>query len=144
MRDGSESKISSSFLRVAVAFMATGLAFGVLDGVWLGLVGLPFYMEAIGSIMQFPPRLVAAGLFYVGYVAGLVYFVVLPAGQHGSVGRGLTRGALLGALAYGTYDLTNLATLTAFTWKLAAIDMAWGTFASALSAAAGTAAAKRF
>jgi uncharacterized membrane protein len=129
--------------QIALALAATAIAFGILDGVWLGMVGLPFYLEAIGGIMQMPPRILPAGLFYVGYVAGVVYFVVLPAARKGGPLQGLLQGALLGAFAYGTYDLTNLATLAAYTWKIAAIDMAWGTFATALSAAAGTAAIHR-
>jgi uncharacterized membrane protein len=132
-----------STAQIALAVVGTALAFGVLDGIWLGFVGLPFYLEAIGGIMQMPPRLLPAGLFYVGYVIGLVYFVVLPAIRQGGTRQALMQGALLGAFAYGTYDLTNLATLTAYTWKLAAIDIAWGTFATALSAAAGTAAVRR-
>lgn len=130
--------------QIAAGVVGAGLAFGVLDGIWLSFVGLPFYLEAIGEIMAYPPRIPAAALFYVGYIAGLVYFVVVPATRAGGVPRALVQGALLGAFAYGTYDLTNLATLTAFTWKLAAIDIAWGTFATAMTAAAGTAAARRF
>jgi uncharacterized membrane protein len=49
---------------------------------------------------------------------------------------------LFGCVAYSTYDLTNLATLEAFTWRLSLIDMAWGTTATALASAAGAAAAR--
>ena len=48
-----------------------------------------------------------------------------------------TRGAAFGLIAYATYDLTNLATLKGWPLGLAAADVAWGTFASAVAATAG-------
>jgi uncharacterized membrane protein len=42
------------------------------------------------------------------------------------LGEACFRGFLLGLLAYGTYDLTNLATLKNFPTDLAAIDALWG------------------
>jgi uncharacterized membrane protein len=45
-------------------------------------------------------------------------------------------GALLGFVVYGVYDFTNLATLRHYPVKLAIVDVAWGTFASALGAVA--------
>ena len=72
----------------------------------------------------------------------LLVFVVLPHGGRGVLAAA-GRGAAFGFVAYATYDLTNLATLQAFTWRLALIDMAWGTLATALASAAGAAAARR-
>jgi len=46
-------------------------------------------------------------------------------------------GALLGLFAYGTYDLTNLATLKGWPVFLSILDMAWGTAATSVSAVAG-------
>ena len=49
----------------------------------------------------------------------------------------LMRGALFGFFAYATYDLTNLATLKDWPIGLSALDMAWGSIASAAAAVAG-------
>jgi uncharacterized membrane protein len=80
-------------------------------------------------------------LFYLVYLAGTLHFVVLPNAALG-IGWTALQGAALGALAYATYDLTNLATLSAFTWRLAVIDIAWGACATAVASAAGAAAAR--
>jgi uncharacterized membrane protein len=132
------SALSSRQKFAAVA--ATAVAFSALDAIWLGYVGIGFYQEAIGAIMAQPIRWSAAIPFYFLYLAGTLYFVVLPNAARG-IARTASQGALFGLVAYGTYDLTNLATLQAFTWKLAAIDMTWGTVATALASAAGAAAA---
>jgi uncharacterized membrane protein len=52
-------------------------------------------------------------------------------------------GALLGLIAYGTYDLSNYATLRDWPLALTALDMAWGAVLSAMSATAGYLAANR-
>ena len=56
----------------------------------------------------------------------------------------MASGALLGPIAYSTYDLTNLATLRGWSAKLALIDLVWGTIVTSLAATAGYFAARRF
>lgn len=126
---------------IALVALAVAVVFGAVDFVWLGYVAHDIYMSVLGPIMRTPPRYDAMIAFYILYVAGLVYFVVLPFAPEG-IGRTAMQGALLGAFAYAVYDLTNLSTLTVFTWKLALIDMAWGATASALASAAGAAVAR--
>lgn len=83
--------------------------------------------------------------FYILYLVGLIVLVVLPAldvaATYSSVAA---RGAMLGLVAYGTYTLTNYATLKVYGPQLAAMDLAWGPVLTALSAVAGTAAARQF
>ena len=82
-------------------------------------------------------------LFYLLYVAGLLVFAILP-GLRARRGRtAAALGALLGLLAYGTYDLSNYATLRDWPLGLTAIDMTWGAVLSAVSATAGYLAASR-
>ena len=130
-----------SLRQKCAAALATALAFSTLDALWLGYVGIGFYTEAIGPIMAAPFRWSAAIAFYLVYLAGTLHFAVWPNAARG-IRPTAIQGALLGFLAYATYDLTNLATLAAFTWKLALIDMAWGTFATATASAAGALAAR--
>ncbi|MGU3575316.1 DUF2177 family protein, partial [Brucellaceae bacterium C25G] len=96
-----------------------------------------FYRERIGSILLTSPHLGVAAGFYLIYVIGIVYFAVLPAFNSNNWQLALFNGALLGLVAYGTYDMTNLATLKNWSWSLSIVDMAWGTFLTAGSAAAG-------
>ena len=53
-------------------------------------------------------------------------------------------GALLGAICYATYDLTNQATMKVWPVHVTLIDIAWGAFASALAAGVGCWAAARW
>jgi uncharacterized membrane protein len=63
--------------------------------------------------------------------------VLRPALAAGSVSQALIYGALFGLVAYGTYDLTNLAVMKGFTTKIAIIDMVWGGVVSGISSALG-------
>ena len=101
------------------------------DVVWLGAVAMPLYQAGIGHLMAAEPLWAAGLAFYLLYAAGLLVLVVRPAAS--SPLTLLAKGALFGLCAYGTYDLSNLATLRGWPWTLSLIDMAWG---SAISAGA--------
>jgi uncharacterized membrane protein len=120
------------------------LVFGVVlavflacDAVWLALVAKDFYQAQIGQLMLAQPRWGAAALFYPIYAFGLVFFCVSPALARGTWITALTMGALFGLVAYGTYDLSNLATLKGWPAAMTVIDMLWGTIASAIATTAG-------
>lgn len=121
-----------------IAYGATALVFFGLDYLWLGMVAKGFYARELGPLMRETPDFAAAGLFYLFYVAGIVFFAVLPALQSGSWKTALLYGGLLGLLAYGTYDMTNLATLKGWSVKMVVVDMAWGAALTATAALAGT------
>ena len=77
------------------------------------------------------------------YAAGLTIFAVLPGLAEGGWRKALLWGGLFGLFAYGTYDLTNLATLKTWSLKLSLIDMAWGLCVSASSSSIACALAMR-
>jgi uncharacterized membrane protein len=83
-------------------------------------------------------------IFYLIYVAAIVYFAVLPAIEDGSLVRAATNGAILGLAAYATYDLTNQATMKDWPLAITLADIPWGMFVSAVGASAGFLAASRF
>lgn len=116
-------------------YAATAVIFFALDFVWLSLSSGPIYRKELGNLLLDQPNLAVAAGFYLVYVLGMVLIVSSPA--EGNIGKALWMGALFGLVAYGTYDLTNLSTIRGFTPTVAAIDMAWGTFVSAVSAAGG-------
>jgi uncharacterized membrane protein len=130
-------------MRLPVAYLAALAALVVLDGLWLGLVAKDFYRQQLGSLMRPDVRFGVAAAFYLVYLVGVVIFAVQPALQEGSAVRALVLGALFGFFCYATYDLTNLATLRDWPAKLSVVDLAWGTFLSAIAALAGYLAASR-
>ena len=123
-------------------YLASAVVFFVIDFIWLSLAGPTLYKREIGQLLLDQPNLLVAAGFYLFYVVGLVVLVTAPA--NGDVVKALLMGAVLGFVAYGTYDLTNLSTMRGFTATIAAIDMAWGTFLTAISAAAGVFIVNRF
>lgn len=121
----------------AIAYVATAVVFFGLDYVWLSRIAIGFYRRHIGDLLLATPNFAAAGLFYLFYIAGIVYFAVLPAVSGGGWLTALAGGALLGLIAYGTYDMTNLATLKDWSITVSIVDMAWGSFLTATAATAG-------
>ncbi|AZZ74978.1 hypothetical protein CCX46_07395 [Pseudomonas sp. RU47] len=127
--------------KALIVYVATLLTFLLLDGIWLGLLMAPIYRELLGSLILEKPLLVPAAVFYCLYVFGCVVFVVLPAVTWQWAAK---RGALLGLVAYGTYDLTNWATLRGWSVQVTLMDWAWGTFATAVACSVGFLFAQRF
>lgn len=123
--------------RYLYAYLATAVAFCVIDFVWLGLVAPSFYRAQIGPLLLDKPNLVPALIFYVLYVIGLVIFCVIPGVEAASWVKAGVLGALFGLFAYATYDLSNLATLKNWTWQISIVDMLWGSAASAIASTCG-------
>lgn len=119
-----------------ILYGACALVFFPIDFVWLSTVGKSFYFKELDGLLLDRPNLVVAGMFYLAYVAGVVVLVAAPA--EGDVMKALMMGAVLGFVAYGTYDLTNLSTIKGFSPTVAVVDIAWGTVLTAVSAAGGT------
>lgn len=117
-----------------VAYAATAAVFFAIDFVWLSTVSAGFYRPRLGTLLLEQPNLLIAGLFYLFYVGGIVYFAVAPALAGGGWSKALIAGLVLGFVAYGTYDLTNLSTLRGWSWPVTFVDLAWGT---ALTGVAG-------
>lgn len=131
-------------MRWVLTWIGTALAFGAMDAMWLTQMFDRLYKPALGPLLGAGLRLDAAGAFYLMYVTGLVVLGIRPVvAAGGGVRDAMIRGASLGAFAYATYDLTNQATLATWPAHVSVIDIAWGTFASAMASAAGTLAWKR-
>lgn len=120
-----------------IAYVATLVVFVAVDLVWLRLVMVPAFRADVPTLLAVTPNTAAAVAFYVAFCLGLVHFAVLDAIANRAVLPAVREGALVGLLSYGTYELTNMATLRDWTWRLVAMDMTWGAFLCALSAGAG-------
>jgi len=130
-------------MRVSVgAYVAVLVTLCAGDGVWLSTM-LQTYRRALGDLLAATPAFVPAALFYLLYAAGVVTLVVLPGVTERRRGVVAARGALFGLVAYGTYDLTNQATLRDWPAWLTVLDMAWGTVLTTVAASLAHAIARR-
>ncbi len=116
-----------------LAYVAIILVMFVLDAVWLGWVAKGLYRRGMSRAIVFEVRWWAAILFYLLHAAAVLYFAVSGVGTIGTI---LFRGAFFGLAAYGTYNLTNLATVKNWPVHVAMLDMIWGSLITMLSALA--------
>ena len=119
------------------AYAVTLITFLGLDFIWLGVIARGFYASQLGSLMSDRINVVAAGGFYLAYGAGIVFFAIAPALAEGSWKTAALNGLFLGLLAYGTYDMTNIATLRNWPVAMSLVDLAWGGILTGISASAG-------
>jgi uncharacterized membrane protein len=125
-------------IRLIVAYVIAAVAFGCLDAVWLTQSYGSLYYPEIGRLTLSAPDPLASAAFYLLYLVGVVRFAVAPALKSGGIATALVQGAFLGLVAYGTYDLTNLATLKNWTLKITLVDMAWGVVATSTASVVST------
>lgn len=100
--------------------------FIAIDMVWLGLVAKNFYSKHLGSLMAKEVNWPAALIFYLLFIAGLVFFVITPSLEKRSWSQALLTGMFFGLITYATYDLTNLATLKNWPVIVTVVDLLWG------------------
>lgn len=118
----------------ALAWACSAVVFFAADLVWLAVVAKSFYRDRIGHLMADRFRGGPAVAFYVVYIAGIVWFAVGGADRWQDAALD---GALLGFFCYGTYNLTNFATLRGWPLSLVLVDMTWGTALTGATATAG-------
>lgn len=118
------------------------VVFFVVDFIWLGAIGGEYYRRELGDLLRARFKLGPAGAFYLLYLVGIVYFAVAPAHDASSLADALFRGAFLGLIAYGTYDLTSYAVVRGWPLAVSLVDMAWGTALTGVTAVVGFFAAR--
>lgn len=114
-------------LSVVGTYFIALFVFFAIDILWLALVAKKIYQEELGFIMSPKPNWIAAIVFYLIFILGIVFFVIHPAIIKDSWSYALFVGMFFGFITYATYDLTNLATLKDWPLKITIIDMIWGT-----------------
>lgn len=117
-----------------IAYFVTLVIFLLVDAIWLGIVAKNFYASQLGDMMLEKPNLGIALIFYCFYVIGITVFAVLPALSSEQWLHALLYGGLLGFVAYGTYDITNMATLKNWPIVMSLVDIVWGTILTGTSA----------
>jgi len=119
------------------SYFSALLFFLAIDVVWIQTVMRPIFERNVGELMLDSPRMGAAIGFYALYVAGILYFAVGPAMGAESWRVAALNGAIIGFLAYGTYEATDLATRKGGRYEMLMIDIAWGTALTALTGVVG-------
>ncbi|UCG07468.1 MAG: DUF2177 family protein [Desulfobacterales bacterium] len=108
--------------------------FFIIDILWLGVIAKGFYRKKLGFILSADVNWPAAIVFYLIYIAGILFFAVRPAVINNSWGHAAVMGALFGFFTYATYDLTNLATIKDWPLVIVVVDILWGVCLCALVA----------
>jgi len=124
--------------------IAVGAILAVLDLVWLGVIAKDWLAKQLGPLMREKIMPAPAILFYLLYAVGLAFFAVQPSLGDGDWMRALGVGAFFGLVAYGTYDLTNLATIKGWPAPMVVVDLVWGAVLSGVSAAGAVLVLKQF
>ena len=114
-----------SFIKI---FLTAFPVFLLIDAVWLGIISSDFYSKELGGLARregpsLSPNWFPAFLSYALIVLGIAVFVI-PRSE--SREQSLLFGFLFGIIAYGVYDLVNLATLEGWSLKMTIVDMLWG------------------
>jgi uncharacterized membrane protein len=118
-------------------YSLSAVLFLAVDLVWIGTVASSFYQKQLGHLLRDQPLRVPALIFYAIYIFGVLVFAVLPGLEAESLKRSAALGALLGLLAYATFDLTAMAILKDFPLAVVLVDLAWGVVLTGSVAAAG-------
>ncbi len=114
------------------------VVFTLIDLIWLLVISRKLYKNKIGHLMAEKANLAAAVVFYLIFIAAMVFFVISPAVEKQSLLYALGAGAFFGLVTYATYDLTNLATLKDWPLSITVIDLSWGTFITMATSVATT------
>lgn len=126
-------------MQLIFLYLVTAGIFLLLDAIGIRFLIRPVFERHVGHLLAQPLRLVPAALFYLAYVAGLIWMVSAPALKENAPLQALIGGMVLGALCYGTYEMTNYATLADWSWEQVIVDGLWGTVLTGFSAWAGVA-----
>ena len=130
--------------RELVASVALLLTMGVLDAIWLATMTSRLYRAQLGELLLPTPQWPPALAFYVLYAVGALLLVALPAlREDWALSRTVMMAAVLGLVAYGTYDLTNAATLRGWSNVVTVVDMVWGASLTAVSVGIAVSVARR-
>lgn len=120
--------------RNVILYLATLLVIVPIDFLFLGLVAKGFFTSQVGDMLG-TVRLAPAILFYLLYIVGILIFVSAAPGV--TWRSTLLYGALFGFFCYATFELTSLSLLKHWTWPVVIVDVAWGSFVTAVSSTLG-------
>ena len=118
-----------------ISFIFVSIIFLIIDVLWLSITVKSLYRPALGGLLKDKPVMWAAVLFYIIYMIGVALIILKPALANDSISQALWTGVVFGVVAYGTYNLTNMATVKNWSASIVWIDMLWGGFLTGCSSA---------
>jgi uncharacterized membrane protein len=124
-------------MKIMTLYASTAIIFLLIDLIGLRYLVKPVFDRHVSHLFADPFRMGPATLFYFGYVAGILWFVSAPALRSNDPAAALISGAVLGFLAYGTYEFTNYATLRDWSSQQVIVDTLWGGALTGFSAWVG-------
>jgi uncharacterized membrane protein len=80
---------------IVIAYLATGIAFLIVDAIWLSTMADMLYRPLLGDKLAPQFHLAPAVVFYLIYVAGIVFFAVMPRARRGRTRQGCAERAIL-------------------------------------------------
>ena len=108
------------------ATLISAFIFLIIDVIWLSFSVKSFYRPNIGHLLLETPVMWAAILFYLIYVIGLAVVIIEPSLDYQNTQKFLIKAFMFGLVAYGTYNLTNMATIKGWSPNVVFVDMIWG------------------
>ena len=126
-----------------ITFLSVSTIFLLIDIIWLSQSFSYVYQPNIGELLRDNIIIFPAILFYIIYPLGATILVALPSLEKVLSRTIFINGFVLGVIAYGTYNLTNMATLEGWSAKVVIIDMIWGGFLTGVSVLLGTLISKK-
>tara|TARA_B100001057_G_C22217243_1_gene706871 strand:- start:72 stop:485 length:414 start_codon:yes stop_codon:yes gene_type:complete len=126
-----------------VAAALASIIFLIIDIIWLSFATKSFYRPFLGDLISEKPVLWAAGLFYILYMFGMAVIVIQPCIEPSALSKSLFTGFVFGLVAYGTYNLTNMAVIKDWSPTVVFVDMFWGGALTAVSSTTGIYLAKK-
>ena len=126
-----------SIMKSIVVYVSMAVLLILIEYLWLGILASEFYHKELAQFMSRDVNWVAVIPFYLIYVTGILIFAVLPSHAANSLTKALSLGAMLGVFAFATLNLTNLALLRDWPISVVAVDLAWGTLLTCITAAIG-------
>lgn len=124
-------------MQTLILFLATSVVFLVADALMLRSVIQPIFQQHLGTQLIDGLRFAPAALFYLVYMFGILWFAGLPALRNDAPVSALINGAVLGFVAYGTYELTSWSVMRSWHGSMVAVDWTWGTIVTGFAAWAG-------
>lgn len=113
-------------LKLLTTYFIALLSFFAMDMLWLGVIFKNYYKQKLGFVLSPAPNWAVAIVFYIVYIAGILFFAINPSFKEMDWKVAIVNGALLGGLCYATYDLTNMATIAKWPLDIVIIDILWG------------------
>ena len=126
-----------------ITYLSVTTIFLFIDIIWLSQSFSYIYQPNIGELLRENIIIFPAILFYIIYPLGATILVALPSLEKVLLKTIFINGFVLGFIAYGTYNLTNMATLEGWSAKVVIIDMIWGGFLTGVSVLLGTLISKK-